>query len=116
MSPVWIMKAGRSGAAPIRLIASCKVPTASGLAALLKPIWLSLICTKLSPLASAAAALPISPERGTPPATVQTTAVPAQVMHLQKAATVNPVAVASSRCSCRLPPSRARPSDPCSQT
>ena len=48
-----------------------------------KPRWLSLICTKVNSLV-AASALPIRRERGTPPATVQTMAVPAQVMHFRK--------------------------------
>jgi hypothetical protein len=52
------------------------------LAGLSKPTWLSLICRKLSPAGSSAAASPTSPiERGTPPEMVQSTPVPAQVMH-----------------------------------
>src|SRR5664279_2836600 len=82
MSPVWIMKAGFCGIALILLIASSSVPIAFGLAGLSKPTWLSLICRKLSPGASAAVAASTSPsERGTPPEMVQSTPVPAQVMH-----------------------------------
>ena len=47
MSPVWIMKAGLAGTALILAMASRSVPSASGLAGLLKPIWLSLICRKV---------------------------------------------------------------------
>src|SRR4051794_13017709 len=58
------------------------VPGVSGLGGFLKPIWLSLICTKQSPLAGVAAcAEPSRLERGTPPATVQSTPAPAQTMH-----------------------------------
>ena len=83
MSPVWIMNAGCLGSLPISSSASCKVAVTFGLAGLSKPRWLSLICTKVNSLA-AASALPIRRERGTPPATVQTMAVPAQVMHFRK--------------------------------
>ena len=83
MSPVWIMKAGFFGSLPTSSSASCKVAVTSVLAGLSKPRWLSLICTKVKSL-PAASALPIRRERGTPPATVQTIAVPAQVMHFRK--------------------------------
>ena len=83
MSPVWIMKAGRLGSLPTSSSASCNVAVTFGLAGLSKPRWLSLICTKVKSLV-AASALPIRRERGTPPATVQTMAVPAQVMHFRK--------------------------------
>jgi hypothetical protein len=52
-----------------------------------KPIWLSLICTKVKFALrhSAAAAPPTRPSvRGTPPLRVQTTPVPAQVMHFNR--------------------------------
>ncbi len=66
----------------MRPIASSSVPLALGLAGLSKPMWLSLICMKVSPGASAAIAPSTRPsERGTPPATVQSRPVPAQVMH-----------------------------------
>src|SRR6266545_4955891 len=82
MSPVWIMKAGFCGSPLILPIASSSVPMALGLAGLSKPTWLSLICRKLSLPASAASAPSMIPsERGTPPAIVQSTPVPAQVMH-----------------------------------
>ncbi len=82
MSPVCSMKAGCGRRALIRSMARPSVPVTSVLAALLKPIWLSLIWTKLSPLVggSAASAAPISRERGTPPAIVQSTPVPTQAM------------------------------------
>src|SRR6476619_2096792 len=76
------MKAGcvlRSLTLPI---ASRGVPSASGLAGLLKPIWLSLICAKVKAEASAASASPIRPKDfGTPPDSVHKTPVPAQIMH-----------------------------------
>src|SRR6476659_7169205 len=76
-------KAGFTGNALILLIASSSVPMVLGLAGLSKPTWLSLICRNVSPLGSAAAtASPMRPvERGTPPAIVHSTPVPAQVMH-----------------------------------
>ena len=82
MSPVWIMKDGFFGIALILLMASSSVPSAFGLAGLSKPTWLSLICRKVMPAGSAACAEPTRPsERGTPPEMVQSTPVPAQVMH-----------------------------------
>src|ERR1700760_2523345 len=82
MSPVWIMKDGLTGIALILPIASSSVPSAFGLAGLSKPTWLSLICRNFMPPDSAASAEPTSPsERGTPPEIVQSTPVPAQVMH-----------------------------------
>src|SRR6266581_2269563 len=62
--------------------ASRSVPSASGFAALSKPMWLSLICRNVNPVDSAASASPINPtEWGTPPLTAQSTPVPAQTMH-----------------------------------
>ena len=82
MSPVWIMKDGLTCIPLTLLIASSSVPMAFGLAGLSKPTWLSLICMKVMPVASAALAEPTMPsECGTPPVTVHSTPVPAQVMH-----------------------------------
>ncbi|MGY4594060.1 hypothetical protein ACVWXL_001806 [Bradyrhizobium sp. GM22.5] len=84
MSPVWIMKDGLTGIALILLTASSSVPSALGLAGLSKPTWLSLIWRKVIPGAAAVAACAESmmpSERGTPPVMVQSTPVPAQVMH-----------------------------------
>src|SRR5262249_15934752 len=54
----------------------------SGLAGLLKPIWLSLICKKLKRVGTAATASPRSPrDFGTPPKTVHKMPVPAHTMH-----------------------------------
>jgi len=53
-SPVWIMKAGLAGRPFTLPIASFKVPSASGLAGLLKPTWLSEICRKLKPATAVA--------------------------------------------------------------
>ena len=72
--------AGRGSCA----IAALSVPGTSVLASLLKPIWLSLIWTKLRPAGSAACASSIRSERGTPPAIVQTTPVPTQAMHCSR--------------------------------
>src|SRR5689334_15378061 len=77
-----MMKDGLTGSALILFSASSSVPSALGLAGLSNPTWLSLICRKVNPLGSAALASPIMPiELGTPPATVHSTPVPAQVMH-----------------------------------
>lgn len=84
MSPVWIMKDGLTGIALILLTASSSVPSALGLAGLSKPTWLSLIWRKVMPGVAAVAAFAESmmpSERGTPPVMVQSTPVPAHVMH-----------------------------------
>src|SRR5580693_969699 len=82
MSPVWIMKAGFFGSALTLPMASSSVPSALGLAGLSKPMWLSLICRNVRPLASCARASPMMPSAcGTPPAMVHSTPVPTQVMH-----------------------------------
>src|SRR5689334_20249445 len=76
------MKAGFDFTAFTLAIASRKVPSASGLAGLLKPMWVSLICRKVKPDASAANASPSSPtDFGTPPDNAHRTPVPAQIMH-----------------------------------
>jgi hypothetical protein len=95
MSPVWMMKAGLAGAAVTCATASLSVPTTSGLAALSNPIWESLSWAKVSPSASAASACPISRARGTPPATVQTSPVPAQAMQRRKPRRSIPSLIAS---------------------
>ena len=83
-SPVCKTIAGGFGSLPMRSIAACNVALVSGLASLLKPIWLSLICTKVKPSAAdAAKASPRAIPRGTPPETVQTRPVPAQAMHFK---------------------------------
>ena len=48
MSPVCRRKSCEPGSALILSIASFRVPATSWFAALLKPMWLSLICTKLN--------------------------------------------------------------------
>src|SRR5437870_2247082 len=48
-SPVWSSIAGCFGNLVMRSSAACKVAFGSGLASLLKPIWLSLIWTKVNP-------------------------------------------------------------------
>ena len=82
MSPVWMMNAGFPGIAAILSTAALRVARASGLAGFSKPMWLSEIWTNEKP-PSAALAAPMRREDGTPPATVQTTPVPAQSMHFK---------------------------------
>ncbi len=103
MSPVWIMKAGFRGSAFTWFSASASVSVVCGFAGLSKPRWLSLICAKVNAL-SAASASPIMRERGTPPTTVHTIAVPAQVM--QRSAVRRVVIVGSS--VIRVPPPDCR--------
>src|SRR3954454_10132631 len=83
MSPVWIRKAGFSGMAVTCARACWKVSVTLVLTGLLKPRWLSLTWAKLKPKLGAAVASSIRRARGRPPATVQTTALPAQVMHFR---------------------------------
>src|ERR1700692_4616468 len=86
-----MIKDGLTGIAFTMAMASRSVPSASGFAALSKPIWLSLICRNVKPLGSAARASPIIPtEWGTPPLTVQSTPVPAQTMHSSTSRRPNP--------------------------
>src|SRR5580658_1308121 len=94
MSPVCKRNAGAFGSASTFAMAARNVPVTSGLAALLNPIWLSLICANVKslpaalPLAapSAPPLAPFSPPSNacdfkTPPAIVQITPVPAQAIH-----------------------------------
>src|SRR5579859_6756830 len=87
MSPVCRMKLGFTGSALILSTAAFNVAATSGLAGLLKPMWLSLIWTKLS---SPRACFPVSPESplrlydlSTPPCITQKAPVPAQAMHFK---------------------------------
>src|SRR5229473_56478 len=76
------MKEGFAGSDLTFAMASSSVPITLGLAGLSKPIWLSLIWRKVSLPGSAASAPSMIPsDRGTPPATVHSIPVPAQVMH-----------------------------------
>jgi hypothetical protein len=86
MSPVWMRNAGFGSSALIRPMAASKVPSASGFAAPLKPMWVSLICTKLklSPDCASAGPGPNARERGTPPTTDQMRPVPVHAMHCRK--------------------------------
>src|SRR6266852_9204773 len=87
MSPVCSMNSGAPDRALILSTAAFKVPATSGLAGLLNPMWLSLICTKLnSPLAPAAfrsEKLLRLYDFSTPPFITQKAPVPAQAMHLR---------------------------------
>src|SRR5215469_16132637 len=65
-------------------MASSSVAIGLGFAAPLKPIWLSEICKNVKALNACALASDIpssDDELGTPPITVHSTPVPAQVMH-----------------------------------
>src|ERR1700760_476178 len=87
MSPVCSMKSGGVDRPLILSIAACKVAATSGFAGLLKPMWLSLICTKLkSALFFASFVVPAANDWavGIPPAKVQTSPVPAHAMHFRK--------------------------------
>src|SRR5690349_4147558 len=76
------MKAGCVLSSLTLPMASRSEPSASGLAGLLKPIWLSLICAKVKAEPSAASTSSSRPKDfGTPPDTVHKTPVPAQIMH-----------------------------------
>src|SRR5262249_30301773 len=76
------MKEGFAGSDLTLAMASSSVPITLGLAGLSNPIWLSLICRKVSLLGWAASAPSMIPrESGTPPEIVHNTPVPAQVMH-----------------------------------
>src|SRR5215469_16369654 len=55
MSPVWMRKAGFGDSAAMRSTAALMVALVSGLAGLLKPIWVSLIWTKVRPSVAAEA-------------------------------------------------------------
>ena len=79
-SPVWISIVAEPLIPFTQSTASVSVPGVSAFGGFLNPIWLSLICMKLNAPASARAS-PISPDRGTPPETVQSTPAPAQTMH-----------------------------------
>ena len=83
MSPVCSTNCGLTGRLRIFATASRKVATGSGLAAFLKPIWLSLICTKVKG-AEAVVASPASALDATPPPIVQTTPAPDQAMHFRR--------------------------------
>ena len=82
------MKSGAVGRALILAMACLRVPTTSVLAGLLKPMWLSLICTKLKSAARLSAAAALTGlkifEASTPPLTVHNIPVPAQAMHFRK--------------------------------
>ena len=99
------MKAGLFGSALTLADASSSVPSAFGLAGLKsKPIWLSLICRKVSPFPSAASASSMRPaERGTPPEMVHSTPVPTHVMHSRTLRRLTPSSRSCSLIACLLP-------------
>src|SRR6202789_1235159 len=85
ISPVCSKNSGGVESPLILSTAAFNVPVTSGLAGLLKPMWLSLICTKLnSPaifLASKSPKRLILKDFRTPPCITQNAPVPAQAMH-----------------------------------
>src|SRR6266851_2271732 len=87
MSPVCSMNSGAPDRALILSTAAFRVPATSGFAGLLNPMWLSLICTKLSsPIMSAVLISEIRLklyEFSTPPFITQKAPVPAQAMHFR---------------------------------
>src|ERR1700750_626470 len=84
-SPVWIRKSGELGIASILFTADWRVPVTSAFAGLLKPMWLSLICTNVkSSCFCLCIAEPKTRETGTPAMELHTTPVPAHAMHLRK--------------------------------
>jgi len=84
MSPVCSMNSGATGKALILVTAACSVETTSGFAGLLKPMWLSLIWTKLnSPAACWCEASLRLYDLSTPPWSTHRAPVPAQAMHFR---------------------------------
>src|SRR6266550_6240678 len=88
MSPVCSMNSGARERALILSTAAFRVPATSGFAGLLKPMWLSLICTKLSsPIMSEVLTSEIRLKLydfSTPPFITQKAPVPAHAMHFRK--------------------------------
>src|SRR3989440_282329 len=100
-----MMKSGLWDIALILLIAVCSVAVTSRLAGLLKPMWLSLICTKLKspPLpALRSAVLANARDIGMPPLMVQTNPVPAHAMHFRNPRRSTPSLLKSSNLSNNL--------------
>ena len=87
MSPVCRINSGAAANPLIFSTAAFRVPATSGLAGLLNPMWLSLICTKLSsPAISFGLISRIRLklyELSTPPRMTQKAPVPAQAMHFK---------------------------------
>src|SRR5438105_3548183 len=87
MSPVCSINSGAPDRALILSTAAFRVPATSGFAGLLNPMWLSLICTKLSsPIISAVLVSEIRLklyEFKTPPFITQRAPVPAQAIHFR---------------------------------
>src|SRR6266851_8281600 len=88
MSPVCSKNSGGVDNPVILSTAAFNVPATSGFAGLLKPMWLSLICTKLSsPVAAARDAAPEgllkAYDFSTPPCITHSAPVPAHAMHFR---------------------------------
>src|SRR5215469_5577891 len=82
-SPVWITKDGATESPLTSPMACCSVPSTLGLASRWKPIWESLICTKLKSALPAAVAASRVWALNTPPFMAQSTPPPAQAMHFR---------------------------------
>src|SRR5262249_53923470 len=108
MSPVWIMNEGFTGSALTLPIASSSVPITLGLAGFLEPTGLSLVFREGGlPASGGGGPSTIPSERGTPPAIVHSTPVPAQVMHSNTLRRLMP-ARPTSRDSIGVSPLRVR--------
>src|SRR2546427_4778636 len=81
------MNSGGADSALILSTAAFSVPATSGFAGLLKPMWLSLICTKLNSPSDSFELISGSRLRlydfSTPPLITQRAPVPAQAMHFR---------------------------------
>ena len=65
-----------------------------------KPMWLSLICTKLKSPPISGAVAPSSFDVSTPPLIVQSTPVPAHAMHLRNPRRSMPLGLLFVECNC----------------
>jgi hypothetical protein len=103
-SPVCMIRSGTAGSELILSMAACRVAGTSGFASLLKPMWLSLICTKLNPASWCPSwfVAPNSRDVGIPPDSVQTNPVPAQAMHFKKPLRAKPSWLGPSSIESRL--------------
>ena len=99
MSPVCSTSAGRCGNSLTFATASFSVAVTSLFASLLKPMWLSLTCTKKMLLRSAGVRRSrrlSGKDFGMPPDNPQTVAVPAHAMHRRKPRRSMPSSLASA--------------------
>src|SRR3954471_18214334 len=103
MSPVCRMNSGGVTSALILSTAAFNVETTSGLAGLLKPIWLSLSCANASSpvdLPASSAILLRLYDFGTPPSIRKNAPVPAHAMHFRNPRRSTPSSSRSCSSSC----------------